>query len=553
MFVNVDTTGIRQKMALGYKESTAKFQRIPSEPCPLPSLGSDEESFVVLGHSLSSQEILNSEEIFTPVVTNVIEESKRLLNNELSALEQLSLGAEGNDCSVDSIGGSQKGNKGREALQTSQAKSLEKSSLPGLTLEEGICEESHNVISLPTISTELSPDEVQSRISQIIEENMHLKDVLIQNNMSMKSQIDRIVAWQEDVQKVHQAHKEKLIEAKKCIEKLKDECIVHCLELSNMEEKMAEQKNQISKRDGEINRLQSILRDREHQCYENLVRTTDNNLKEFEVDVANKKIKELEMELQLSIAERENLSAENLRLKQLAKENENVIKELEKIKASEEAIETVRCMAEEKENKFKVIINELQSRLPQIEEVANSRAQLANIQVALTQAEQSRAAAYCHIAQMNNRMTEQDVEITNLKQKVSELNQRNIELESQAANKDEMFALQTQLEVFRTDFEAEKSAKEVIKAEKERLVEDLQNLQRRNQQLQEEIEMIRDNREYVVYPSNSRERTTPNPPLAPQEHDSPPPRRYACPICSLQYRSLRLLEDHVDMCVGHRT
>lgn len=36
----------------------------------------------------------------------------------------------------------------------------------------------------------------------------------------MKSQYERIVAWQEDVQKVHQAHKEKIIEAKEFIDRV---------------------------------------------------------------------------------------------------------------------------------------------------------------------------------------------------------------------------------------------------------------------------------------------------------------------------------------------
>lgn len=41
--------------------------------------------------------------------------------------------------------------------------------------------------------------------------------------MSLKSQYEKILAWQEDVQRVHQIHKEKLSDAKQFIDKLKME------------------------------------------------------------------------------------------------------------------------------------------------------------------------------------------------------------------------------------------------------------------------------------------------------------------------------------------
>lgn len=45
-------------------------------------------------------------------------------------------------------------------------------------------------------------------------------ETIIQNNMSMKNQYERIQAWQKDVQEVHKAHKDKLFEAKEIIDKV---------------------------------------------------------------------------------------------------------------------------------------------------------------------------------------------------------------------------------------------------------------------------------------------------------------------------------------------
>lgn len=68
--------------------STESF-KMPSEPCPLPSLGSDEESFVVLWKDMDSKSIveINHE----PIGTSVVEEAKQLINKELTDMEQMSL------------------------------------------------------------------------------------------------------------------------------------------------------------------------------------------------------------------------------------------------------------------------------------------------------------------------------------------------------------------------------------------------------------------------------------------------------------------------------
>ncbi|KAG5890912.1 hypothetical protein JTB14_024910 [Gonioctena quinquepunctata] len=550
-------------------------RNIPSEPCPLPSLGSDEESFVVLGNSLSPDtEITPSEELFEPIGSNVIEEAKQLIDNELSAMEKLSLSQKTlledsvkENVTTDGIS-SDETVKEQDASFSPKIKSLDESSitLPEMPHVERELQETSNMISIATLSNDLSSEEVQSQISLIIEENIHLKDVLIQNNMSMKSQIERIVAWQEDVQKVHQAHKDKLIEAKEFIERLKKDNISKSHELEKMKEIIKSKENETAT-------LKIDLQNKEFICHEKLAQSTDNNIKEFELDIANKKVMELEIALKELTLKNANLKEKN---SNLTKENLNLIgdksklvnsieqnkickTQLEDLEAAQKKIEelkiavsTIQTVAAKKEAFQTDLINDLQSRLPQAEELVIARTQLAEIQIKLTQTEHSRAAAYAQVAAMTRQIVQLKEQIKDMDMQLVELNKCNEELLAQSASKDEMFALQTQLEVYKADFEAEKNAKEITRGEKDKLVEDLQNLQRRNQQLQEEIELVRNNRDYVVYPSTRREQPSRSTASAPQE-SSPPFRRYACPICSLQFRSLRLLEDHVDMCIGHRT
>ncbi|KAJ8935426.1 hypothetical protein NQ314_012846 [Rhamnusium bicolor] len=63
--------------------------KMPSEPCPLSSFGSDEESFVVLWKDMDSKS--HTEENHEPMGSSVVEEAKQLINKELSQMEQLSL------------------------------------------------------------------------------------------------------------------------------------------------------------------------------------------------------------------------------------------------------------------------------------------------------------------------------------------------------------------------------------------------------------------------------------------------------------------------------
>nr|CAD7395096.1 unnamed protein product [Timema poppensis] len=74
-----------------------------------------------------------------------------------------------------------------------------------------------------SMTTDLSPEEIQNKLRELLCENVELKDTLNQNNMAMRQQFQTLVKWQEEVLKVHQNHKEKFAETRDLINKLRNE------------------------------------------------------------------------------------------------------------------------------------------------------------------------------------------------------------------------------------------------------------------------------------------------------------------------------------------
>jgi len=69
----------------------------------------------------------------------------------------------------------------------------------------------------------LSITEMQNRLTEMLQENVKLRETLKQNNESMKQQFNTLAMWQEEVTKVHQSHKQKFAETKEFINYLKKE------------------------------------------------------------------------------------------------------------------------------------------------------------------------------------------------------------------------------------------------------------------------------------------------------------------------------------------
>ncbi|XP_044740692.1 myosin-1 isoform X2 [Chrysoperla carnea] len=82
-----------------------------------------------------------------------------------------------------------------------------------------------------TSNSELSANEIESKLSAVLQENMYLKEVLNQNNFAIKEQFDKLVKWQEEVMQVHSSHQEKFDETKQFIANLR-------LENANLKRKL---------------------------------------------------------------------------------------------------------------------------------------------------------------------------------------------------------------------------------------------------------------------------------------------------------------------------
>nr|CAH7751764.1 unnamed protein product [Callosobruchus chinensis] len=559
---------------------------VPDAPPEMPSLSSDDESFVVLGKSLIPDDPASGNDDHKNVVdSEVVDEARRWISNEIQALEiEEQKGDEADGRLL------KKGDTGGNAVGTSKEKkdSLNSFGSVSSTFERSaILPEMPKVesgfdapISIASITSNLSSEEVQTKIAQIIEENMKLKDTILQNNISLKSQYDRIVAWQEEVQKVYQAHKDKIYEAKACIEKLKKD-------KENLAHELEKQKDVVSLKNEAIKKLQETLASKESN--ESLNQTSNNNLKEFELEMANKKIKDLEGENQKLKDENADLHRNLESLKEASKPNEERIRKLQgeldlaKTEIEQYTLEASKGknMLRDRETELGQIIAGLREQLSNIkpaepwitEELDNTRTQLSNTQIMLTLAEENKTSALAQVA--------------TLSQQVMRLNKEIEEIKLKNDQSDEMFALKTQMDMYKVDFEQERSAKETIKLEKDKLLEDIQMLQNRNQQLQDELTMIRNSGDFVVLPqagqtmsSSSRENTSSSasnrytrdlPHIRSSYLNSSPLRRniltrsylrtpirspplgkHSCPMCGIQFRSIRLLEDHVDVCLGNR-
>lgn len=78
-------------------------------------------------------------------------------------------------------------------------------------------------VDYKTMVSSLSIDEMQQRLTELLQENVKLKETLKQNNASMKQQFHILATWQEEVMKVHENHKQKFTETRELINQLKKE------------------------------------------------------------------------------------------------------------------------------------------------------------------------------------------------------------------------------------------------------------------------------------------------------------------------------------------
>ncbi|XP_050456704.1 putative autophagy-related protein 11 isoform X2 [Cataglyphis hispanica] len=81
----------------------------------------------------------------------------------------------------------------------------------------------------------LSTDEMQKKLTDVLQENVKLKETLKQNTLSMKEQFNTLAMWQEEVMKVHETHKKKFAETRELVTHLKKENAELKTELSQLQ------------------------------------------------------------------------------------------------------------------------------------------------------------------------------------------------------------------------------------------------------------------------------------------------------------------------------
>ncbi|KAF2895480.1 hypothetical protein ILUMI_10695 [Ignelater luminosus] len=219
--------------------------------------------------------------------------------------------------------------------------------------------------------------------------------------------------------------------------------------------------------------------------------------------------------------------------KQGSTENEialtNKIQELEKELASAKQLNTQlaedsKKKLQESESLQKILLQEIKILKNQLNEKGDSTVSKEDHK----KIQEQLVAAQMHLTKIELSRNE-DKEVINAKEEMIAKLQE--DLKEMAEANDTIAALRAQMELYKSDFEAEH----------------LQHLQRRNQQLLEEVEHLR-NGDFVHV--GRPEPSIATSPSAPQ--DSPPPRSFACPLCMIRFRSLRLLEDHIEYCL-HNT
>ncbi|XP_020290551.1 golgin subfamily A member 6-like protein 4 isoform X2 [Pseudomyrmex gracilis] len=78
-------------------------------------------------------------------------------------------------------------------------------------------------IDYKSMISSMNAEEMQQRLTEILQENVKLKETLKQNNVFLMENFTKLMSWQEEVTKVHDSHKQKFAETKELIKHLKKE------------------------------------------------------------------------------------------------------------------------------------------------------------------------------------------------------------------------------------------------------------------------------------------------------------------------------------------
>ncbi|KAK5647580.1 hypothetical protein RI129_002472 [Pyrocoelia pectoralis] len=376
---------------------------LPPE-CFLRSESDDEESFVVLGHSLPPESIVE-------------------VKNDVPKLIDSSLVQQSISLTTSSL----------------ELSNLSSPSLPKLDEELSVTRQYVSAVSTtPNLSVDLSPDEIQQKVDVLIAENLKLKETLHQNNLAMKKQYAILSTWQDEVAMVHNSHKEKFSDIKKYVEKIR-------LENSKLSAIIATKAKENEELMKEIEQLKSeqALAAAKDKVDIKVLKSSFDNLSEFELLSAKKKIKELEQQL---LTERDNLKE----IQSSARKEQTLTHDLEKLKLTNvTAVNDLNKKLRESEALQKILLDEIKSLKAQLLTATTAKENQVNF-------EEQLMAAQMHITQLELLRNEDREIINSNEEKILHLENQ---IKEFTTSNETITLLHAQLELYKTDFKLNKKRK----------------------------------------------------------------------------------------------
>uniref|UniRef100_A0A336LTB5 CSON000146 protein n=1 Tax=Culicoides sonorensis TaxID=179676 RepID=A0A336LTB5_CULSO len=342
------------------------------------------------------------------------------------------------------------------------------------------------------------------KLSCLVEEHQQLKENLEKTNQIMRNQFSVLQEWQDAV-------KTRMLEKNALNNKLKEE--------------LAFTKTENERLNTDLKALKQKLEE------------TVSTFNAFEIS-AKKEISDMNMKLSENNAIIQNISAENERL-QLEKADfvfvqknkpENSFKPEDFMKKSEHDL-----IVKELNRKT----SDLLAQNLEFEDMKKVyKDELDCLKVNLTAAEELHKEMRNTISTLNTSNTENCKRVEDVSKKLKVV-------------QDENDLLKAQVEIYHKDFLMEREAREKLATEKDNILSELQLLKMRNKQLiddtQQRLKTVGQTNAFGE--SSSASNTNSHPPKSASPEAENQKNRYYCPICNLELKTLRLLEQHIDICL----
>ncbi|XP_026320683.1 NF-kappa-B essential modulator [Hyposmocoma kahamanoa] len=408
------------------------------------------------------------------------------------------------------------------------------------------------MVASTIITDDKSTEELQKHFGELLDENIILKETLKHNNDSMKEQFLLIASCQEDMLKTHMMHKEKFDETRELVKKLRQE-----------NNKLKQDITRLV--DGPIQSQPSST---------GTEKSGPSSALEFVTSPDDDTINKLTAQLDLVEKQRRQVSASDSLVQSLG------------VVASLHDYKLERTTAEQ----FKNGLGEMKQQLEKHHSMTLNN--IGQVRCTLTIFE----GIFKEYNELLKKVsTNKETKLADgpnvealtaaLVARGQEINTLNAELKVLRSEKEDTELLKTQLDLYRSDFEAEREAREKMACQKENVLTDLRNVQKRNQELVQQLEEIRklnpnlvrhttqpqDRRPAPAAPGAASSGTTTAPrrpagngtnsatgnlvkkkklaQTGGSKETTPPPLRFDCPVCDQSFKSLILLQQHVDSCL----